>query len=57
MHESWWVILRFINDYDVNVTLIMNNLIIIELIEYLDKNNNMSMMEDQIDMTLTVSTS
>ena len=35
----------------------MNNFIIIELIEYLDKNNNMSMMEDQIDMTLTVSTS
>ena len=29
----------------------MNNLIIIELIKYLDKNNNMSMMEDQIDMT------
>ena len=32
----------------------MNNLIFIELIKYLDKNNNMSMMEDQIDMTNTL---
>ena len=30
----------------------MNNLIIIELIKYLEKNNNMSVMEDQMNMTL-----
>ena len=38
MHWSWWVILRFINDYDFNVTMIMNKFDhYIELIEYFDK--------------------
>ena len=37
MHESWWVISRSLNDYVFNVAMIVNNLIIIELIEYLDK--------------------
>ena len=41
MPGSRGVIFRFINIHDFKVTLIMNKFDHFELIEYLDKNNNM----------------